>query len=96
MESEAAHSAITLAIGGGVGTVCRIGMSAGLHGRWASVGAGVIAAIFVGIHGYDAGDFHRGNLMAYMLGYVETLTIALGAVKGLEVTQDKIQEMRSA
>lgn len=96
MENEAAHSAITLAIGGGVGTLCRFLMQSGLHGRWASILAGAISFLFVAVFALDAGDFARGQYMRYLLAWVEVLAIAAGALKTIDVSMDKLAEIKES
>lgn len=88
--AQAAHGAITLAIGGGVGTLSRVLTQAGLHGRMASIVAALISFLFVGVRALDAGDFQQGNYLNYLLSYVETLAIAAGTFHGLNEAQKKL------
>lgn len=95
MESEAAHSLITLGVGGAVGTICRFLMASGLHGRSVSFAAAAVAFIFVGVTALDAGDFVRGQYLKYLLQWGEILGLAAGSLKMVDVAADKITEMRT-
>lgn len=94
METETAHSAITLGVGGAVGTLCRFLIQSGLHGRWVSIAAAGIAFLFVAVTALDAGDFARGQYLRYLLAWVEVLGVAAGSLKLIDVGMDKLQEMR--
>lgn len=95
METEAAHSLITLGVGGTVGTICRFLISSGLHGRWVSFSAAGVAFLFVGVTALDAGDFVRGQYLKYLLQWGEILGLAAGSLKMIDVGADKITEMRT-